>query len=81
MNDEQLRGRPTADIILLILTGLISLSILLTGAGIFMLALFHPTADLSVAFNAIGSVLTLLTGTVVGYLAGRGRSPASREGP
>lgn len=76
-----LSERPTADLVLLILTIVVALSLLFTGAGIFVLALFDPGVDLSAALGALGSALTLLIGTVIGYLAGRGRSPTSRELP
>lgn len=74
-----LTDRPTPDVVLLILTVVVALSVLLTGAGIFALALVNPSADLSTAFTSLGGVLTLLIGTVIGYLAGKGRSPLSTE--
>jgi len=71
--------RPTADIVLLILTLVIALSILFTGLGIFILAALHPEYDLSAAFNQFGNVIGLMIGAILGYLAGKGRSPWSTE--
>ena len=74
-----LSDRPTPDVVLLILTLVVALSVLLIGAGIFVLAALHPEYDISEAFSSLGQVIGLMIGSVLGYLAGKGRSPVSRE--
>lgn len=75
-----LSERPTADIVLLIITFVIAFSILLTGAGVFTIALVYPeTTSLNTIFLSFGDIIGLLIGTVLGYLAGRGRSAGSQE--
>lgn len=73
--------RPTADLVLLIMALVIALVVVLTGAGIFVLALVHPdySGALASAFEALGGALGMLLGAILGYLAGRGRSPYSTE--
>lgn len=71
--------RPTADLVLLTLTGLIAAVIVLFGAGLFTLALLHPESNLSAAYSSLASVLGIMVGTVLGYLAGKGRSAQSTE--
>ena len=66
--------RPTADVVVLILTVVAAASVLLVGVGLFALALVRPGTDVTAALEALAAVLTLLIGAVVGYLAGRGHS-------
>lgn len=74
-----LSERPTPDLVLLMFTGLIALVVILTGGGLFVLALIHPEYDMSAAYSSLGNALGLFVGAVLGYLAGKGRSPNSRE--
>lgn len=74
-----LSDRPTADVVLIIITLMICAAILLTGAGIFIVALYYPEYDLSAAYSSFGNVIGLLVGAILGYLAGKGRSPWSKE--
>lgn len=74
-----LSERPTADLVMLIITLLIALSILLTGAGVFLLALFHPEYNMQAVLSAFAEVIGLMIGAVLGYLAGKGRSSQSKE--
>lgn len=71
--------RPTPDIILLIVTLLVATAILMAGVGIFVIAIVHPEFPIRDAFEAFGQVIGLMIGSVLGYLAGKGRSPSSTE--
>lgn len=71
--------RPTPDLVLLILTLAVTLSVLLAGAGLFVVAALHPEWDISAAITSFGQILGLMIGAVLGYLAGKGRSATSRE--
>ncbi len=71
--------RPTPDIVMLIITTVIACSILLAGAGLFAVALLHPEYPIRDAFASFSQVIDLMIGSVLGYLAGKGRSPASSE--
>lgn len=68
-----LGDRPTTEIVLLILAVTIALTLLLTGAGIFILSLLQPERDQTVAVSALGNVIGAVLGAVLGYLAGRGQ--------
>jgi len=68
--------RPTDELILLMVVGLLVATTLLTGAGIIVLALLRPDLDMSGAISAFGHITGILAGAVVGYLAGRGRKRA-----
>ena len=58
--------RPTADLILIIITGLVCLSVLLTGAGIFVLAITRPEVDYGSYFAGFSHTIGLLIGAVLG---------------
>lgn len=74
-----LSERPTADLILLILTLLITASVLLTGAGVFVIAVVRPDVDAATVLSSFAEMISLLIGVIVGYIAGRGRSAQSGE--
>jgi hypothetical protein len=71
--------RPTADLVLLIITGLIAASVLLAGAGLILISVLRPDSDLAPLYGTFGNMIDLLIGAVLGYLAGRGRSAQSKE--
>lgn len=64
-------GRPTVDVVILILTVTVCASLLLTGAGIIVLELRDPTTDTSAAASALGGIVTGITGALLGLIAGR----------
>lgn len=66
--------RSTADLVILIVTLLVAVAILMAGAGIFLLALLNPNYPMTEAFAVFGQVVGLLIGSVLGFLAGKGRS-------
>ncbi len=74
-----LSERPTADLVMLIVTLLVASCILLTGTGLFVLATVHPDYPLASALATFSETIAVMIGAVLGYLAGRGRSPQSRE--
>lgn len=63
--------RATADVVVIILAVLIGLSILLSGAAVFVLEILHPEYDTSVAVETSGELMAVIVGAVVGYIAGR----------
>lgn len=75
-----LRDRPVAELILLLLAVVVSLCVLLAGGGIFVTAVVYPDRDLTGPVAGLGAILSVLLGTVVGYLAGRrGDSPPDQR--
>lgn len=68
--------KPTHEIVLLVLVCTLAATVLLTGAGIFIVALIQPERDTSTSIALLGNVVASLLGAVLGYMAGRGR----REG-
>jgi hypothetical protein len=68
-----LGDRPVDELVMLTLVlGLVGM-LLLAGGGIVLLAILRPELDLTLALNNLGSAVTALTGSVLGYSAGRGR--------
>jgi hypothetical protein len=68
-----LTDRPTPELVLLIFATLVGLTVLLTGAGLFIVQAIHPELDMRSAIASLGQTITLIVGAVVGYLAGAGR--------
>ena len=69
-----LSDRSTADLVVLITVAVLALVVLLTGGGIFALAVLAPERDLSGAVAAYGNFVGTLLGAVLGYAAGRARA-------
>jgi membrane protein YqaA with SNARE-associated domain len=65
------RDRPTADLVVLLLAGLISTILLIATAGVVVLAIVRPEADLTAATNVISSAVKVMLGALVGFVTGR----------
>jgi hypothetical protein len=66
--------RDTRDLVALMVVGTACLTLVLAGAGVALVALVSPGADLSGEVSAIGHALSVLVAASVGYLAGKGRA-------
>lgn len=73
--------RSTPDLVLIILTLVVAACVLLSGCGLFAMALLHPDWPLADWLTAFSDAVGMLIGAVLGYLAGRGRSPDDRGRP
>lgn len=66
------RDRPTPDLIVICLTGLV---VFVVGVFVMMLLvaeIWRPETDLAVLTTRIAAITNTLIGAIVGYLAGRG---------
>jgi hypothetical protein len=68
------RGRPTADLIVLFLTGIVGVMLLLTVAAALWIELTDDTKSTSDLLHFDGEVIKSFTAIIIGYLAGRGVS-------
>lgn len=60
-----------SDLIALILTVTVAITVVLTTLALVVTRLFNPEADLSNAADAIGRIVGTLVAALVGYMAGR----------
>jgi len=70
---ENVKHRPTADLVIIFLAGIVGVSVLLLTVGIIFAAAFTD-ADTSHLATRVGAIINTLTGAIVGYVAGRGTS-------
>jgi hypothetical protein len=61
----------TADVIALILTGVVAVVVLLTAVGVIWIEITQPRGEIDQAVDAIGRILAALVAALVGYMAGR----------
>lgn len=66
-----LGDKPIADLVLLSFVGILGFLMIASVVGLSLLAVFRPDIDLSSAIGQFGNVLSVLTGAVLGYVAGR----------
>lgn len=66
-----LRNRPTADLVVIFLAGIIGFVIITGVIGALVLALVRPGVNPVSIVNLIGDVTNTLIGAVVGFIAGR----------
>jgi membrane associated rhomboid family serine protease len=69
---SKLRDRPTSDLIVMFLAGVIALVILTALIGGVVWRINDPNADLDGLVKWVGDLTGTLVGAVVGYLAGKG---------
>jgi hypothetical protein len=67
----RLRDRSTGDILVLAVTLTICGSVLLGGAAIVAVELFHPETDTAAGARTIAGIINTMVGLLAGYLAGR----------
>ena len=63
--------RSVTDIILIIITATVGASLIVITVAIIVFAITEPDFDIEQAITALGNLLTLMVGAVVGYLAGK----------
>lgn len=68
---HHMSGRSTIEIMVLMLTGTVCLSLLAIGISITVVEAVNPEADTGPAFNALADVLSMILGALLGLLAGR----------
>jgi hypothetical protein len=68
---KRLRDRSTGDILVLMVAGTVCVSVMLTGATITVVEVFHPSTDTSGAVRAVSGIINTLIGLLAGFLAGR----------
>jgi len=68
----RLRDRPTPDLVVIALAGVVVFSVAMTTVGAVVLRIVDPSADLDKVAARLADVTNTLIGAIVGYLAGRG---------
>lgn len=66
-----MRERPTIDIIVILLTGIVGFCLILIVIGILALKLMHPETEPGKAGEAVGNILQIIVGALVGLIGGR----------
>jgi hypothetical protein len=64
-------NRPTAEILVLMITGTVCFSVLASGMVIGVIAFFHPDSDVSVWVSKTSGIINTMVGLLAGFLAGR----------
>ena len=68
---ETIKHRPTADLVIIFLAGVVGISVLTITVGIILAAIFTDFDTTNLA-TRVGAIINTLTGAIVGYVAGRG---------
>lgn len=63
--------RPTADIVVIILTVVVAVVVLATTFAVLYLRLVHPEQDPVPAADAIGRIVAVIVALLAGFIAGR----------
>jgi len=66
-----LGDKPIGDLVLLAFITMLGVMLLIAAAGLVVLAVLRPELDLSTAIAQFGNVMAVMTGAVLGYVAGR----------
>lgn len=69
---KRLRDRPTADLVVIFLAGVVGVVVVLSLVGAFVARATDPDLDLTPIAARLADVTNTLIGAIVGYLAGRG---------
>lgn len=77
----RLRDRPTADLVVMWLAGIVGVCVIGSLLGALVLRITDTTADLDKIAARLADVLNTLIGAIVGYLAGRGVEPPKKGPP
>lgn len=75
-----LDGRPTGDVVILIMAATVCLVLLCAGAGLTLIEVLDPSRDTADAIASIAAATNTLTGAIIGYLAGRRPLPSGGAG-
>lgn len=71
---SQLRDRPTADLIVILLSGVVAFCVVSLATAVVVSSIWFPDHDITSLSQRIGTIISSLIGAIVGYLAGRGVS-------
>lgn len=74
-----LRERPTPDLIVMLLAGVVALCVVGLAMAVMVSSLWFPDHDITSLSQRIGTILSSLIGAIVGYLAGRGVNGRAAE--
>lgn len=66
-----LRDRPTSDLVVIFLAGMIGVAVLLGVLGLVALKIADPKENIDSSVKVIGDILTVALGAVVGFVGGR----------
>jgi len=66
-----LSGRSTVEVMILLLTGTVCISLLFTGVAVVLAEIFNPELDTMAVAGGLTNVLSALVGALLGVLAGR----------
>jgi hypothetical protein len=67
----KLADRTTGDLLVLMITGTICGSVILSGAAIAIIKLFNPETNIDSLVGGLTDVIVTLVGLLAGFLAGR----------
>jgi len=65
------KDRSTLDIVVILLTAMVSLTIVLSAMGIIVMRMTHPNVDVQKGADVIGNVIQTVVGALVGFIGGR----------
>jgi len=68
---DSIKHRPTADLVIIFLAGVVGSVVFLTAVGIVIAAIFTDADTQNLAIK-LASIINTLAGAIVGYVAGRG---------
>jgi hypothetical protein len=63
--------RPSVDIVVIILTGIVGLALLLMTLGLVIAKIVNPTADVSHLSSQLGNMMQTILGGIGGFIGGR----------
>lgn len=72
--------RPTADLVILFLAGLVGIVILTMLVFIAWVSVYNPEVKITDLAIRIAAITNTLTGAIVGYVAGRGVNGVRKNG-
>lgn len=76
-----LKDRPTADLIVIFLTGVVGLTVLVFTTTVLVVEIkTNGKANTSLATSAIRGITSTLIAAIVGYIAGRGAPSLDKNG-
>jgi purine-cytosine permease-like protein len=67
----RLRERPTSDLVIVFMAGIIGLCVILGVLGLVALKIADPDEDIDTSVKVIGDILTVMLGAVIGFVAGK----------
>jgi Na+/H+ antiporter NhaA len=79
MTIPRLRDRPTPDLIVFALTGVVIFSLIATTLALLISEIWYPDRDLGMLAGRVAAIMSSLIAAIVGYLAGRGVTTTNGE--